>query len=314
MRRTGSVGLAIVLSLVALLLFDLMGLIIKYLSPRYSAAELAAYRNFFGLAPSAAILWFSSDWRSRGKRLRIRQWPLACLRGVFVTLAQFMFYLSLGRLDFATATTIAYALALFTTAFAVPLLGERVGALRWLAVGIGFVGVVMVMGPGRDSFSLDALLPLGAAAFYALTGVTVRLVDDEVPSTLLNLYSSVFALVGSAALALGSGGFTTLGSTADLMWLIGMGSFGGFAVLLLVVSYRMTEPSNLAPFNYFGIPMAFVLGWLFFGEAPFDDLFPGVILIVAGGLVIVWRERQLKRNRIRGAKDDRESLEERTPG
>jgi drug/metabolite transporter (DMT)-like permease len=187
MTRPGSVGLAILISLAALLLFDFMGLIIKHLSPRYGAAELSAYRNLFGLIPSAMVLWFSAEWHLRGRQLRIRQWPLACLRGVFVTFAQFMFYLSLGRLDFATATTISYAMALFTTAFAVPLLGERVGALRWLAVGIGFAGVMMVMGSGRDSFSWDALLPLGAASLYALTGVTVRLFDDDVPSALVNL-------------------------------------------------------------------------------------------------------------------------------
>jgi drug/metabolite transporter (DMT)-like permease len=133
---------------------------------------------------------------------------------------------------------------------------------------------------------------------YALTGVTVRLVDDEVPSALLNLYSSVFAMFGSAALAFAAGGFTPLAAATDLLWVIAMGAFGGSAVLCLVISYRMTEPSNLAPFNYFGIPMAFVLGWLFFGETPFDDLFPGVLLIIGAGLMIVWRERRLKRERL----------------
>jgi drug/metabolite transporter (DMT)-like permease len=298
MPRPASVGLAIGLSLLALLLFDLMGLIIKYLSPAYQAAELSAYRNLFGLIPSAIVLWSSAEWRAKGRRLCIRQWPLACFRGICVTFAQFMFYLSLGRIDFATATTISYAMALFTPALAVILLAERVGSIRWVSVAIGFVGVVMVVGPGREGFSWDALLPLGAALLYALTGVTVRLVDDEVPSALLNLYSSVFAMFGSAALAFAAGGFTPLAAATDLLWVIAMGAFGGSAVLCLVISYRMTEPSNLAPFNYFGIPMAFVLGWLFFGETPFDDLFPGVLLIIGAGLMIVWRERRLKRERL----------------
>jgi drug/metabolite transporter (DMT)-like permease len=62
-----------------------------------------------------------------------------------------------------------------------------------------------------------------------------------------------------------------------------------------VIAYRMTEPSNLAPFNYVGIPIAFAMGWIFFGEAPIDDLMPGALLIVAGGLMIVLRERHLRR-------------------
>ena len=61
------------------------------------------------------------------------------------------------------------------------------------------------------------------------------------------------------------------------LWIVAMGTLGGVGVLFLVVAYRMTKPSNLAPFDYFGILFAFVLGWIFFGEAPFDTLFPGVI-------------------------------------
>ena len=75
-----------------------------------------------------------------------------------------------------------------------------------------------------------------------------------------------------------------------------MGGFGGVAVLCLVVAFRMTEQSNLAPFSYFGIPIAFVLGWIFFDEAPWSDLFPGALLIIVGGLLIVWRERGKSRS------------------
>jgi drug/metabolite transporter (DMT)-like permease len=74
-----------------------------------------------------------------------------------------------------------------------------------------------------------------------------------------------------------------------------MGAFGGIAVLLLTLSYRMAEQSNLAPFSYFGIPMAFVLGWIFFGEAPIQDLFPGSILIIIGGVLIFLREHRQRK-------------------
>lgn len=309
MIHSGSVARAIILSLLALVFFDLMGLVIKLLSPRYSAAELSVYRNIFGTVPAAIALWSSSAWHHSGRRLRVRQWGLICSRGLIVTLAQFMFYLSLSRIAFASATTISYSGALFMTGFAVLLLGERVGAVRWLAVLIGFVGVVMVVGPGSETFTLDSLLPLGAAALYALTGVTARLIDDDVPSALANLYASVFAIMGSLALAVFLGGFTPIQSQSDFLWIVAMGGFGGTAVLLLVISYRMTEQSNLAPFSYFGIPMAFFFGWVFFDEAPVEDLFPGAILIVIGGLLIVWRDQQRKRleralQTVPGAKPD----------
>ena len=118
-------------------------------------------------------------------------------------------------------------------ASAVLLLGERVGLIRWVAVLIGFVGVVMVMGPGRETFTLASLLPLGAAALYALTGVTARLIDEEVPSALINLYSTGFAVVGSVVLALFLGGFSPVKSASDLAWIVAMGGFGGITLLLL---------------------------------------------------------------------------------
>lgn len=294
MRPTDRTGLAIALSLMALVLFDAMGLVIKHLSASYSAAELSAWRNLFGLLPSGIALYLSRSWHASGRTLRMRQWRLGLSRGAVVTLAQLCFYLSLGRMEFATASTITYANALFVTALAMPLLGEPVGRVRWGAVLVGFVGVALVMQPGSAAFSTDALLPLFAAALYALVTVQARQIDVDVPSPLVNLYSSVAALCGAVLIALAFGGFSPIASWADLGWIVAMGTFGGTAVLLLVVSYRMTEPSNLAPFSYFGIPLAFVLGWLFFGETPWGALFPGAVLIAAGGLLIIWREQRLR--------------------
>ncbi|MGB3245498.1 MAG: DMT family transporter [Sulfitobacter sp.] len=291
MNRT---TLAILISLFALVLFDAMGLIIKGLSDDYGAAELSAYRNLFGLIPAGIALWWSQDWHRSGRKMTFRQWKLALLRGLILTFAQYFFYLSLGILAFATASTITYANALFMVALAVPLLGEKVGGARWSAVLIGFVGVVLVVGPGRDSFTMAALLPLGAAACYALTGVTARMMDRDVSTALINLYSSGVAALGALVLALTTTGFSPLAAPTDLWWICAMGGFGGCAVLLLITSFRMTEQSNLAPFSYFGIPFAFFFGWVFYGEAPWRDLFPGALLIVAGGLVIIWRERRLR--------------------
>ncbi|MCU4651267.1 DMT family transporter [Roseibacterium sp. SDUM158016] len=294
-RPTDRVLPAILISLVAILLFDLMGLVIKYLSSRYGAAELSAWRNLFGIVPGLIALWSTRSWHRAGRPWRMRQWYIPVIRGLAVTVAQFCFYLALGRLAFATATTITYSNALFIVALSAPILGERVGPFRWAAALIGFAGVVMVMGPGRDGFSTDAILPLIAAMLYGVSGVMSRLLDEDVPSALVNLQSAAIAAMGALTLTLATGGFTPIASAADLGWIAAMGAFGGTAVLCLVIAYRMTEPSNLAPFSYFGIPTALLLGWVFFGEAPLDDLWPGALLIIAGGLMIVWRERRLAR-------------------
>lgn len=294
-RKGDNVALAIVLSLVALVLFQSMGLVIKHLSPRFSAPELSAWRNFFGLFPSALALLSSKSWHRNGRSLRLRQWPLAVGRGLSTSFAQLFFYISLGMMAYATATTITYANALFSTALAIPLLGEKVGPVRWFAVLVGFAGVILVMDPGGSAFQLATLTPLASALLYAISGITSRMVDPDVPSPLINLYSVSVSMIASLVIAAVTGGFSPITSWSDAFWLLAMGTFGGTAVLVMVISFRMTEQSNLAPFTYFGIPVAFVFGWVFFGETPFSTLFPGGLLIMLGGLTVIWRERMQKK-------------------
>ncbi len=286
---------AVVLIIVAIFLFDVMGAIIKYLGGRYPVLELSAFRNLFGLLPSILVLLFSRDWHAAGRPLAIVQWKLAIGRGAFVIGAQFCYYLSLAHMEFATAATISFAGPLFVTALSVPVLGHRVGVWRWAAVLGGFGGIMLVMRPGSEVFTLYALLPLGAAVGYAASSVSVRLIDAAIPSATINLYANAGALVGSAALMFFTVGYVPVASTQDWLWIIAMGVVGGLAVLLLITAYRLTQPGNLAPFEYFGIPFSFALGWWFFDEAPFGTLFPGVILIVGGGLLIIWRERRARK-------------------
>ena len=183
-----------------------------------------------------------------------------------------------------------------STGLSVILLKEQVGIWRWSAVAMGFVGIILVMRPGSEVFSWYAVLPLGAAAGYALSAVTVRLMPTEISSATVNLYSHVGALVGSTALMLATTGFVAVERSTDWLWLIAMGGMGGTGVLCLVIAYRKAKPSILAPFDYFGIIFSFGLGWVFFAEAPFGRLFPGVLLIVGAGAMIIWRQRRRARD------------------
>ncbi len=285
---------AIAIILLAIFLFDVMGAIIKHLGTRYPAQQLSMLRNVFGLIPSVLVLFYSSSWREAGRPVRLVQWKLAIARGGFVAIAQFCFYLSLIHMEFATASTIAFSGALFVTLLSIPILGHRVGIWRWSAVGVGFVGIVLVMRPDTDSFNVYALLPACAALGYAASSVTAQLFDKSVPTALINLYALAGALTGAVMLVVFTGGYVEVTTYQDWLWLLAMGVAGGSAVFCLVSAYRLTAPSNLAPFEYFSIPFAFLLGWMFFDEAPFHRLIPGVFLIIGGGLLIVWRERKAK--------------------
>jgi len=298
---SGRVLPAIGLSLLGLLLLDSMAAIIKHLSADYAAPQLAVFRNLFGMAPSLLVLLTSRDWHRSGRPLLIAQWRLALCRGFLVAFAQICFYVSLAHLAFATAATLTFATPLFVTALTALLLREFVGLWRWLAVAVGFVGILLVMRPGSDVFTLYALLPLAAALGYASSGVTVRLIASAVPSATVNLYSHVGALIGATGFMFATSGYMPVGTPSDWLWIVALGTAGGLGVLCLVIAYRWTSPSNLAPFDYFGIPFSFALGWFFFVEAPIDQLFPGVILIVAGGFLILWRERRKARAKPDGA-------------
>ena len=284
---------AVFFILLAILLFDIQGAIIKYMGNDYSVQQLATFRNIFGLIPSCLVLLLSREWHEGGRVLKIRQWRLAIIRGFYVAGAQFCFYLSIVNMELATATTLTFIGPIFITLLSVVLLSHSVGPWRWLAVLTGFVGVILIVRPGSEVFTGYAVLPIMASFGYSLSVITVRLMDNKIPTATLNLYASIGALLASSLILLITGAYSTVTSMNDWIWLIAMGTVGGFAVLCLVHSYRLTKPGNLSPFEYFGIPFSFVLGWWFFNETPFERLFPGVILVVAGGMIIAWRERRL---------------------
>lgn len=291
-NSTHSFAKAVFFMLLAIMLFDIQAAIIRHLGDIYPVQQLSSFRNAFGLIPSVLVLLLSSDWHSNGRVLIITQWRLALIRGLYLAGAQFCFYLSLTRMEFATASTLTFIGPIFITILAVPMLKHSVGIWRWGAVICGFLGVLLITRPGSEVFALVALLPIAASFGYSLSIVSVRLIDDRVPTALLNIYASIGALAGALIILFLTTGYQPVASPGDWLWLVGMGTVGGFAVLSMITAYRLTRPGNLSPFEYFGIPFSFLLGWLLFDEAPFSRLFPGVLLIIAGGLLIAWRERK----------------------
>lgn len=276
--------------LVGIVFLDCMSVMIKTLLPRYTVLELSAYRNVIGIIPAFVMMWWTGEFKMDPKHLWLRQWKLAFGRGIIVTVAQICWYGALGTTAFALVAALGYTMSLFVVLMSIPILGERVGLWRSIAVLLGFGGALLIVQPTAESFSWWALLPLIAAAFYALSIVTVRLFDKDVSSSLMYLYSGIAAALANFVIVLFTTGFGPIASGFDLVLIVAMGLLGGCGVICMLVSARMAEPSLLAPFNYFGLVSAFTMGWIVFGEAPIDRLFPGVLLIVAGGALVLWRE------------------------
>ncbi|MFT4717494.1 MAG: drug/metabolite transporter (DMT)-like permease [Paracoccaceae bacterium] len=281
---------AVAFVLLAILFFDAMSIAVRFLLVRYSAQELSVYRNVLGVIPSLVVMIWVGELKLRGTKLKIRQWKMAMARGLVVALAQVFYFAALGRLEYATIAALMFTNALFVVALSVPVLRERVGAWRWGAVLFGFLGVMLILRPGTDTFTLAALLPVAASFCYAIAGLMVRKIDRDVSTALLYLYSAVAAALGALVLALLTTDFTTVDTVKDAGMILFMGLAGGCGVLALTIGYRAVPPSIVAPFQYFGLLSATAIGFLFFGELPLETLFPGILLIIGSGLLILWRE------------------------
>ena len=163
---------------------------------------------------------------------------------------------------------------------------------------MGFGGVVMIMQPGIGIFSVFSVLPVLAALCYATSSTLVKLFPANYLSGVIQFRSQLFTAGFSLILWVCFDEIKPIVSAADLGLFLALGAFGGAGVLGLVSAYRMTQLSLLAPFEYFGIPFALLLGWWFFAEAPIERLFPGVLAIVSGGLIIIWRQTKLKKEMV----------------
>ena len=292
--------MSVAILLAGIVMLDCMGAIAKHLVERYPAQQISFARNIFGLLPTFSILLWEARGRINLGSIRLRQWQLGFARGLMVAVAQLALYGSYRYLELATVAVIFYCQPLFIAMLAVPWLGERVGIWRWGAVLGGFVGVVLVIGPGTDMFSWSGILPAVAAFFYANSLVLMRRFDKSASNAAINLYAQAGAIAGSLILLLTtSDAVMPDGSAAEIFIDLGLalllGGFGGFGVYFLTLAYRRTQASLLAPFEYFGVLSALVIGWIVFSEWPVQRIFPGVVFIIGAGVVIILRQRRASR-------------------
>jgi drug/metabolite transporter (DMT)-like permease len=271
-----------------------MSIHVRYLSVRYSAQELSVYRNILGILPSIILLAYTRELSMKPSDYKLVQWKLALFRGFVVAIAQLLFYTALGQLELATVSALGQTNALFVVLLAIIMYREQVGIWRWGAVVIGFIGALWIVRPGSDVFSWIALFPIGAAFCYAFSVVSLRSFDRSISNSILYLYSAFAAAIGAIFFALFTNSFSPILSLFDAGLILSMSICGGFGVIFLMIAYRQADATVLAPFSYFGILTAFFFGWLLFGELPIDKLFPGVILIIGSGLLILWREQRAK--------------------
>ena len=283
---------AILTCLLAYFFFDIMSVHVRILSINYSPQELSVYRNVIGVLPAIFYLWYSKELSLKISDYKLDKWKLAISRGLVIAVAQLCLYTAIAKLELATVSALGQVSALFTVLLAIFIYNEQVGFWRWTAVIFGFVGALMIIRPGSDIFSWYSILPICAAFCYASSIITLRSFKSSISSAILFLYSAISAAFGAMVLAFGSISFTPIKSLIDAILITSMAVCGGFGVVFLMYAFRNAPSALLAPFSYFGILTSFLIGWIVFDEFPVDTLFPGVLLILISGFVIIWRENK----------------------
>ncbi len=283
---------AVLTFLLGVLFLQLMGVVVKFIGSTYPALQLTFFRNLFGIFPIIIFIYISKNLKNKSLLVKIPMLWVAILRGFFMTFAQFCFFTSLLYLQFATANSLTLVTPFMVALFSMPILKIYVGAWKWIAIITGFSGAYMIISPPSDEvFSIYSLLPLGASFGYGMNLVLVRTFPQNVPTVIIQWYSQLSSIFFTLILVILTFEYVNIQSFNDLIMIILIGFFGGAGVFLMMSSYRMTDHINLGPFHYFTIIFSFFLGWIFFNESPFDELFPGIFFIVSAGIIIFWREK-----------------------
>jgi drug/metabolite transporter (DMT)-like permease len=250
----------------------------KFLVDSYPATEILCVRYVVQTVFLMAL--FARDLRALASSKRI---ALQIVRGLILVLQIGVFYVGLRFVSLASATAILFVAPLFVVALSAPILGERVSSAHWLAVSIGFLGALLVIRPGSETFQMAALFPLAAAGLFAVYQIITRvLVSTDAPRTTL-----FFTFVVGAVMTTAIAPLTWVPPAGtDWLFLAATGLFSGLAHFFLIKAFTAAPASRMSPLGYINLIWAAILGLAIFGEVPDPGTIIGAVLIVGGGAYI----------------------------
>ena len=290
--------------------------IIKWLSPELALHQITLLRSCVALVLVLLIAHLEGGWHT----LKTRRPVLHFARGLLLVLANMFFFTALAAMPLAETVTLFYTAPLFICLLSWPVLGERVGISRWIAIATGMGGVVIMMRPGAELFRTISVLPVLAALSYAaMTMLTRKLGLRETAGALTFYIQLAFIFVSAAAgISIGDGQFDVYTNPSlqfllrewrwpdtTQMQLIGacgiIVAFGGY---LISQAYRIGEAPAVAPFEYASLPFALLVGYYLWADWPEPRAFLGTGLIVGSGLVVVYLDNRAWRKSMRPAQID----------
>jgi drug/metabolite transporter (DMT)-like permease len=287
--RERRILLGIVFICISGALFPIMNGLVKLLSAGYESPQIVWART---LGHLIFVLALFAPSRGVAGIMRTTKLPWQIGRGTLLLLSTMCFFYAVQFVPLAKAASISFTAPLIVTILAVPLLGERIGLNRLLAVLVGLAGVLIVIRPGSEVFQWASLLILCSSACYGLYQILTRQVaGHDTPETSV-VYS---ALVGTVMTSFAVPFFwTTPTSLQDIAILSSLGIFGGLGHYCVARALTYGPANVLSPFQYFQLIGSVIVGYLMFAEMPDIFTWVGAAVIVASGLFIGWLESRRK--------------------
>jgi drug/metabolite transporter (DMT)-like permease len=270
--------------LAAVLMFSIMDTIMKLLSAEFPAMQVAALRSLSSLPLVCAYV----AWRGGYKAIMQVRWPLHWLRAGIGILMLSLFAYGVRGLSLAEAYSIFFIGPILITALSVFVLKERVDGARWLAIGVGMAGVLVVLRPSGEGFlTLGGLAILVAAVFYAVSAVAGRILARTDSSEQRVFWLMLLMAVGATALAAPS---WTAVEARHLPLLGGLAVSGFLAQLALNEAFSHGEASVVAPFEYTALACGIAIDWVLWKTLPDQYTLIGAAIIIGSGLYLIRHE------------------------
>jgi drug/metabolite transporter (DMT)-like permease len=275
----------ILLMCLGVCMFPFLNTSAKLLTAHYPITEIV-WARFAGHLLCVLIVFMPR----RGWAIFAAKRPFVQIARSFLLLASTSLFVSaIGHVPLATASAIGFTSPFIVTALSVPLLREPVGPRRWAAVGIGFIGALIVIRPHASPDSWAALLVLGSACCYGLYQVMTRKGGPHDSAATAIVYA---ALVGTVVMSfIVPFTFRLPAHGADWLLFAALGIFGGFGHYFVVRGFQNASAAIIAPFGYIELVGATILGYFVFGNFPDGWTWVGIAIIVASGVYVAYRER-----------------------
>jgi drug/metabolite transporter (DMT)-like permease len=262
--------------------FSIMDLLVKW-SSDYPTGEVLFFRGFFGLLPTYFLIP-KNKLKTFYTTKRSKEHLFRCLMGLMALIA---IVVALRELPLAVVVSLSYAAPLFITVLSIFLLSEKVGVFRWLAVLIGFIGVIIIAEPGFKGMNYLYFLPLIFCIGMAFVTITIRKLSSTEPIWLISIFFTItISIAGLATIPIG----WIMPNFQDFILLALIGVTGGSANLFLTQSYKLSEVSLVAPLKYLALIFAIIFGYLIWNEIPTVKTLIGAFLVVLSSLIIFRRE------------------------